>query len=751
MSSIKKTQHKSNNKSYKSSNKIEGLKDLNTNLDKISNQSKPVSKISEKSISITISKAAASPFPSSYFFTNDQILENSTNGILKKSNDLDYVSIKGNTIKEIKGITKVFGTLNIDSASLNSFGDLEEIRGSLWLSKNTIHKPNLESLGKIKKITGDLSSNLSLNDLGELAYVGGDLKLNDSSIENLSKLKYVGKNLTLPKRLKDTIDIKNIDVKGEIRFRVPYKKVDYLARNKNLVKIESIPFWQPQYIYSYSAIFEAEEEQRNFYFNVFKPSLLKKIPIDLCGIDNYAFILFFDIINNINDFKKDIFDLLDVLNDAYPFLKSYSDNLLVEKLEEEGNYQLAWYRMITSNNHIGIEKILMYSSKLNDFLITPKLALRLVGNPSLTFFGLQNIDEICKIFKSHLDTKIKTEANNDFWSLFLKSKNPLKAYPEEHYKKFFISKGSHKAEDRYNFYKSIDKDQKRQYKFNILENGAFPHLIEKSILDYLRNTFIESENIFRVENGISKIGEGSRWKTEKELFDLIKTEFSDLNVVYQASPDWLGRQSFDVYIPEKNIALEYQGQQHYEPIDFFGGDEGLKKTKERDFKKQSLSKENDCLLFIVDQGYSYELLLSELKSAIEIRQNKNFSPDFKIRKTSNKPKGKVIKIEGEFAIYDCKTQKQISLKEIESIENKKIKPEYFLKQDGVFGRYVLDKNKETTKTHNSWKNILNIETNEIERHNMKSFSEKLKIKPNNVWNFFNGKQKKFQKKYEIVN
>ena len=85
--------------------------------------------------------------------------------------------------------------------------------------------------------------------------------------------------------------------------------------------------------------------------------------------------------------------MLDVLNDAYPFLKSYSDNLLVEKLEEEGNYQLAWYRMITSNNHIGIEKILMYSSKLNDFLITPKLALRLVGNPSLTFFGLQNIDE----------------------------------------------------------------------------------------------------------------------------------------------------------------------------------------------------------------------------------------------------------------------------------------------------------------------------------------------------------------------
>ena len=67
MSSIKKTQHKSNNKSYKSSNEIEGLKDLNTNLDKISNQSKPVSKISEKSISITISKAAASPFPSSYF------------------------------------------------------------------------------------------------------------------------------------------------------------------------------------------------------------------------------------------------------------------------------------------------------------------------------------------------------------------------------------------------------------------------------------------------------------------------------------------------------------------------------------------------------------------------------------------------------------------------------------------------------------------------------------------------------------
>jgi hypothetical protein len=46
--------------------------------------------------------------------------------------------------------------------------------------------------------------------------------------------------------------------------------------------------------------------------------------------------------------------------------------------------------------------------------------------------------------------------------------------------------------------------------------------------------------------------------------------------------------------------------QHYEPIDFFGGEESLLKTKERDLQKINKCKENDCTIIVVNEGYVFE-------------------------------------------------------------------------------------------------------------------------------------------------
>ena len=47
--------------------------------------------------------------------------------------------------------------------------------------------------------------------------------------------------------------------------------------------------------------------------------------------------------------------------------------------------------------------------------------------------------------------------------------------------------------------------------------------------------------------------------------------------------DWLGLQHLDFYLPKYNIAIECQGEQHYKPIDYFGGNDGFTSQKERDF------------------------------------------------------------------------------------------------------------------------------------------------------------------------
>jgi hypothetical protein len=81
-----------------------------------------------------------------------------------------------------------------------------------------------------------------------------------------------------------------------------------------------------------------------------------------------------------------------------------------------------------------------------------------------------------------------------------------------------------------------------------------------------------------------------KWKSQQLLTANIKKRFK--NVKTEHSPVWLGQQRFDIYIPSHKVAIEYQGKQHFEPIDFFGGEDAFKETLARDKKKFFLSKKH---------------------------------------------------------------------------------------------------------------------------------------------------------------
>jgi len=88
----------------------------------------------------------------------------------------------------------------------------------------------------------------------------------------------------------------------------------------------------------------------------------------------------------------------------------------------------------------------------------------------------------------------------------------------------------------------------------------------------------------------------------------IQLEFSHLIVIGQGSPKWLEGQRFDIWIPEISAAVEYNGRQHYEPVDFFGGEEGFRETQKRDESKRSKSEANGTSLLEVEEGYSLEVI-----------------------------------------------------------------------------------------------------------------------------------------------
>ena len=85
-----------------------------------------------------------------------------------------------------------------------------------------------------------------------------------------------------------------------------------------------------------------------------------------------------------------------------------------------------------------------------------------------------------------------------------------------------------------------------------------------------------------------------KWKHELSLFHAVRKKYPD--TLYQYRPAWLGRQSLDLYIPSLCTAIEYQGIQHFHPVDFFGGEEALLARQELDQQKRRLCEENDVRL-----------------------------------------------------------------------------------------------------------------------------------------------------------
>ena len=56
---------------------------------------------------------------------------------------------------------------------------------------------------------------------------------------------------------------------------------------------------------------------------------------------------------------------------------------------------------------------------------------------------------------------------------------------------------------------------------------------------------------------------------------------------------------FDFYIPNYNVCIEYQGEQHYRPINFFGGKEAFIKRKSHDQMKYEYCKNNNIQLIAI--------------------------------------------------------------------------------------------------------------------------------------------------------
>jgi hypothetical protein len=141
-----------------------------------------------------------------------------------------------------------------------------------------------------------------------------------------------------------------------------------------------------------------------------------------------------------------------------------------------------------------------------------------------------------------------------------------------------------------------------------------PQTARRALVMYVRQFLRECENEVRADRGMPRIGEG--WMRETQLYWEVNRLFPDLKVIHHGRPSWLGRQHLDIYIPEAQVAVEYQGKQHYEAVKFFGGEDALKKREELDRRKQQKCEDNGVALIIVDASYDWEQLSKQLVDSV---------------------------------------------------------------------------------------------------------------------------------------
>jgi hypothetical protein len=179
--------------------------------------------------------------------------------------------------------------------------------------------------------------------------------------------------------------------------------------------------------------------------------------------------------------------------------------------------------------------------------------------------------------------------------------HPNKAYSR------FENKNMPKIEKRfgYNFieYKSIGVPSFYP-KTNSEEHYHWTSLAKKDIK--------EIENEIRNEMNLPLIGEG--WISETMLYYKLKEGFSGIDIIHHGKPKWLGAQHVDIWLPNHNIGIEHQGQQHDRPIEFFGGEKSFEEGKKRDERKRMLFKKNNAFLIEVREGFNFDILCDEIKS-----------------------------------------------------------------------------------------------------------------------------------------
>lgn len=152
-------------------------------------------------------------------------------------------------------------------------------------------------------------------------------------------------------------------------------------------------------------------------------------------------------------------------------------------------------------------------------------------------------------------------------------------------------------------------------------NVRFKNTLDKvEIICKKHGTFLQAvENHIYYKNRCPKC----ILKAQSKIYSILQQQFPNLTFEWEASPQWLCPMRFDIYCSKYNFEIEYNGRQHYEPLEIFGGQSEFEKRLLADQKKTKLCEENGCKQFILRYDYTQSDLDSLFNNIKKIINNEN--------------------------------------------------------------------------------------------------------------------------------
>ena len=88
--------------------------------------------------------------------------------------------------------------------------------------------------------------------------------------------------------------------------------------------------------------------------------------------------------------------------------------------------------------------------------------------------------------------------------------------------------------------------------------------------------------------------------SETFLYQIVSQLFTEKEILRHQRLIWLNGLELDIFIPALQLGVEYQGQQHFHPIEAWGGEKAIKALQERDARKVQICVERGVTLITID-------------------------------------------------------------------------------------------------------------------------------------------------------